>query len=437
MKRENIYKFNIINIFSSLLILLPVFMISGPFLPDLSISILAVSSFFFLKNKKYFNNFFFIIFIVFWILIINSSIFSENKILAFKSIAFYFRFCFFSLFVWWILEKDKKVLEKIYLILIFCYLIIIFDSIFQYFNGSNIFNMKIILKDRISSFFGDELIMGSYLMRFFPFLVALSFYFYRKGKHEKFLLPSFIFLIFLQITIFLSGERTSFITFNFSIFLFLIFLNDFIKIRILILFIYLILILLLFSIESPFKKRILDLTIKQTQIYTPETPKYIFSKQYHEHYLSAWKIFIDNKLIGIGPKNFREMCKKKKYNFSELTCSTHPHNTPLQLLSETGLFGFLVYIIVNIVVWFNLFKSLYSKIFKKKKYLSNFKISLFINIVILLWPLSPNGNFFNNWLSITMYYPVGFLLWEFRNNKKMFLNYHKRKVFFSKFNFTK
>jgi hypothetical protein len=155
MLKKNIYKFNIVNILSYFLILLPVFMISGPFLSDLSVSILAIASFFYLKKKKFFNNHFFIIFIFFWILILSSTILSENKILAYKSSIFYFRFCFFSLFVWWLLEKDKKILEKIYFVLLFCFFILIFDSIFQNFNGSNIFNMKVVLKDRISSLFGE------------------------------------------------------------------------------------------------------------------------------------------------------------------------------------------------------------------------------------------------------------------------------------------
>ena len=153
-------------------------------------------------------------------------------------------------------------------------------------------------------------------------------------------------------------------------------------------------ILLIFSFDTPFKKRIVNLTIKQTQINQPEKTKYIFSKQYHEHFLSSWKMFKDNILIGIGPKNFRVKCKDEKYNFSDLTCSTHPHNTPLQLLAETGIFTFIIYSILNIVIWYNLFKNLFSKIFKRKIYFNNFQISLLINIAILVWPLSTNGNFF-------------------------------------------
>ena len=43
-----------------------------------------------------------------------------------------------------------------------------FDSIFQYINGSNIFNMEIIVENRISSF-GEELKMNGYFMRISPF----------------------------------------------------------------------------------------------------------------------------------------------------------------------------------------------------------------------------------------------------------------------------
>ena len=44
--------------------------------------------------------------------------------------------------------------------------------------------MEAVTQDRISSFFGDELKMGGFLMRFFPFLIALSFFFSKK-KNTK------------------------------------------------------------------------------------------------------------------------------------------------------------------------------------------------------------------------------------------------------------
>ena len=35
---------------------------------------------------------------------------------------------------------------------------------------------------------------------------------------------------------------------------------------------------------------------------------YIFSKQHTHHYITAYKMYLDNKLIGVGVKNFRHYC---------------------------------------------------------------------------------------------------------------------------------
>ena len=38
-----------------------------------------------------------------------------------------------------------------------------------------------------------------------------------------------------------------------------------------------------------------------------------------------------------------------------------------------------------------------------------------LGIIINLFPLIPSGNFFNNWLSLIMFYPLGY--WFFINQK--------------------
>ena len=60
--------------------------------------------------------------------------------------------------------------------------------------------------------------------------------------------------------------------------------------------------------------------------------------------LTSLNIFFDNKLIGSGPNTYRKLCNKDEYNVNEFSCSTHPHNTYLQL-SETGIIGlgFILY----------------------------------------------------------------------------------------------
>ena len=334
---------------------------------------------------------------------------------------FYFRFGLFSIFFWFLIDRNNKILNYLFYILLFCYSILIVDSIFQYFNGYNFFNMKTVNHSRISSFFGEELIMGSYLMRLTPLLASLFFLNYNNNK-EKLYLPYILLYIFLiQITIYLSGERTSFFLYSFIIILFLIFINNNNLIKICVLLIYILLTVILVTSDNPHKKRLIDRTLKHTKILDKDEKIIIFSQKYNEHYISAYRMFKDNKIFGIGVKNFREICKKEKYNLSENTCSTHPHNIALQLLSETGLLGFSFYLILNIIFWGLLFKSLIYRIFYKKIIFSNFQISLIIFFVIIIWPIAPYGNFFNNWLSAISYLPAGILLWSFQKTDKIYI----------------
>ena len=59
-------------------------------------------------------------------------------------------------------------------------------------------------------------------------------------------------------------------------------------------------------------------------------------------------IFKDNKIIGSGPNTFRYECEDYSKTIEywngkaalKISCTTHPHNTYAQLLSETGIIGF-------------------------------------------------------------------------------------------------
>ena len=64
---------------------------------------------------------------------------------------------------------------------------------FQYFTRENLFGLKI-NEVRVSSFFGDELIMGSYLSRLFPLLFAL-FLFKKKQKFEIYFIGALFILV--------------------------------------------------------------------------------------------------------------------------------------------------------------------------------------------------------------------------------------------------
>ena len=128
-------------------------------------------------------------------------------------------------------------------------------------------------------------------------------------------------------------------------------------------------------------------------------------------------MFLDKKILGVGVKNFRNFCGDKKYMENELSCSTHPHNTYIQLLSETGIIGFLFLMFALIYFCKHVLRHIIFK-FRGKCYFSDFEICILSGILIYLWPIAPSGNIFNNWLNIAMILNFPFLIWSRKAIKK-------------------
>ena len=136
----------------------------------------------------------------------------------------------------------------------------------------------------------------------------------------------------------------------------------------------------------------------------------IFSSQHDSLIRTAYNMFKDKPIFGHGPKMFRIICADEKYATGVTSCMTHPHNFYVQLLAETGIFGFLFLFSFLIYVIYTALRQLKSIIFKQKRPLNDYQVCLLAAILVTLWPLSPNGNFFNNWLMIVYSLPIGFYL---------------------------
>ena len=161
-------KINLIKIPEILFILLPFSLITGPFLSGLSSIVIAFYGILYLiydKNAKniIFGKLFIIIFL-FSVLIIISSLFSSSQIYSLKSSLFYFRFLLFSLGIYYLLIKNPKLIKQFFYSGLLACVILFIDSIFQFFYGFNLIGFEKHV-NRISSFFGDELILGSYISK--------------------------------------------------------------------------------------------------------------------------------------------------------------------------------------------------------------------------------------------------------------------------------
>jgi hypothetical protein len=84
----------------------------------------------------------------------------------------------------------------------------------------------------------------------------------------------------------------------------------------------------------------------------------------------------------------------------------------MQLLSETGIIGFMYIFIIFIYFIFKLIKICILRVLKPKLSYNHLEIIITASFVAILFPLFPNGNFFNNWMSMISYFLVPFYLFS-------------------------
>ena len=163
------------NIASYLIVLLPLSLITGPFFPDLSVVIIdLIFLYFIFKNKEYeiFNNNLFKFLLLFNIYISIRSIFTDDIFLSLKSSLPYFRFLILIFAINYFLNKNKNLINHFSKSIIVIIIILCLDALFQYIFGFNTLGFKIDNPDKLNGFFGDEAVLGSYLIRYFKYIFS-------------------------------------------------------------------------------------------------------------------------------------------------------------------------------------------------------------------------------------------------------------------------
>ena len=398
---------------------MPFALLTGPFLPDLFLSLIVIIFIYFSFKEgllTYYKNNFFYIFILFYFLLVISSLLSINVLLSLESSLFYFRFIIFSLAVWFLIENNKNLLKNFAIFFLLSFIFALTDGYYQYFNGVNIFGF-IPEESRMTLLLNDKQILGGYLSRLFPLLLAVLMFSFKANKYNLFI--SCVLLIATDTLIYMTGERTA-LGLLFISTLFIIFFISKYKFLRLITFIFSILIIIFLTLfDNGIKERNIDHTINKMGIEENSSRVYYLSETHETLIITGFRIFQEYPIIGAGPKIFRELCSSEKYYLSILSCSTHPHNSYIQILSETGFVGFIFICIILFYVFYQVILHIYYKFSKSKLHLDDFQVCIIGCFIMTLWPFLPTQNFFNNWISIVYFLPVGFYLQSIYRNKKI------------------
>ena len=375
-----------------LLALYPVAIISGNLLINVFIFLFSISFFLnFRKERDFFqNNVFYLLSFFFLSLLLNLffSLYFEHSVIKVAKVLF---IIFFVLEIKRIVNSDnRKYMQYVYLSWFIIFLVLSIDVVFEIIFGFNTIGNKSYMPGRISSFFGDELVVGAFYHGFVLFF--LSYLMVKKFKNNTMIL----FIIAVLIISFLIGERSNFIKIFISVIIFsYIALRIDFKIKIISSLAIILSLIGIINFNENYKYRYYE-QIKYLFSINGYS-KYLKQSRYGAHQNAALKIFQEHKFFGVGIRNFRIESSKKKYENKEYEKtdyrhSTHPHQIHYEILSETGLIGYLSFLIFILI-------SLYLSI---KSYINTknlFQLSGIIFIVTSLIPILPSGSFWTTFTS--------------------------------------
>ena len=518
-----------------LLSILPAALVSGPLISEFIVNIIVIFFIIEILIKKKFYLFkenlflYFSLFYFFLILsLLNSDIFSESALNVF----FYFRFFLFAFAVRALFIRQGSINKYIYYVLSITIFIVVIDGYIQFFSGHNILGFPRYRVDRISGFFNDDLILGSYLLRIIPILLGLTLFFKDKTKITFYF--NLLLILSSTLLIFLSGERASFLLMIILIFIIGILIDVKIKIKMFFSAVALSVVACVLILHPIIFDRYV-MQLKKHIFFSDHNHKVILM-EYMPMFKTCLKIFKANPILGLGPKSYRYYCNDETYtsyypirpyvidntimeidfgwkeqrnfkivesfvkegdiidfgdklfsyrflgkrmnimcrNFTPMgcntednelevyysnkegkikeinyrkienagtqyinkvwfakikplnspdkiegfvnSCNTHPHNIYMQLLAETGIIGFMFIFLLFFYILCIISKHTFNLVFFGKRNFSNLEICLLAFFFIILWPITTSGNFFNNWLNIISFYPLGFYLFEKKRN---------------------
>ena len=122
---------------------------------------------------------------------------------------------------------------------------------------------------------------------------------------------------------------------------------------------------------------------------------------------------MESPIFGVGFHQYREVCINLGYFGSGGGVCYHPHNISLELLSETGIIGFMLYFTMVVSIAFSSLKSLY----QKQEWLL---LTMSFNLIfICFFPLIAGISLFNNWIGATIWMLIGWVLVTSKNYKTL------------------
>jgi len=301
---------------------------------------------------------------------------------------------------YWLLKSQinqKKLLWVMAVTLAF----IAFDTWWQYFFRVDIFGYLPLQGDRLTGpFRTNNSVPGIFLGRLVFILLYIGILFTPFNNPKKKILLILLIISVMLLTVFITGERMALIlALSGSILSLLALYLEYPNYRRIISLSCFSLIgivaVLAFNFTIIFERQVIGIVDKLSNFY---------SSDYGIVFQSAYKVWMQSPIFGVGIHQYRLECLALDLKNTSSGVCTHPHNISFELLSETGIIGFLLYYLMIVSIGITALKNH----FIQRKWLYFF--FGFTLLFVSFFPLIGGMSLFNNWIASTIWFFAGWVL---------------------------
>jgi len=329
---------------------------------------------------------------------------------------FYLRYFLLYFTIRYLVEKDLINFKWFFITSTFFCLFVSFDIIFQFFFKRDIFGYEIINIRKLAGPFGEELIAGGYIQRFFLFFIYLFSNHFSKKKLNYY---SLVFSIIIFTGILLSGNRIPFVLLVITVLL-LIFFDKKIRIKMILFltigFFTFLSLLNNFQVKVNYQaflfqaEKLINISLSLNDTIESKRADRLKLPEHFNEFQTFYGTWLMNKYTGGGIRSFRFNCPNREYrSLNERDeCNIHPHNYYLEVLTDLGLIGLIILCVLFSSIFYATFVKKY---FFKTRFVESDTITPFIFIFIAeVFPLKSTGSFFTTSNSVFLFLIISILV---------------------------
>ena len=336
--------------------------------------------------------------LVFWVFLLLTSTLALSPKDSFSRALPFLRFFLFAAALQHWLLVERQALHRFLTTLAIAVGFVLIDCLYQYAAGVDIFGKMAEGQFRLSGPFNND-VAGTFLAKVSLPLLGWWFAWSADRGHLSWSLGGMLALV-IGLVILLTGERTAFVSYGMGLGVLILAVQSIRRPLLLIGLVGVIGLGALMAGQKDLRQRFVGHTASDFEDFWDNRYGIIFV-----HAIDAWKTA---PITGVGPKNFRLTCETGNFQHKgpiDTWCFNHAHNPYLELLSETGVVGLALFLVMIALVLKEIAQG-----WRPTQPDFPLVVATAASLLMFLWPVMVSKSLFANWNGMLFWLAIGLAL---------------------------